>query len=323
MSREIRIEAHGNISLAGGFPPKLSSYLIPQAQAYHAQGPWGLICFQELKTEKHLLQHFVFALHQAITFYIETPRKALQSLLSLRGEFEHRVEGLKSIALKEKDFVLLVPQQKDVITTVREGSIKSLLNAFYPIENKDWLLSSFPRLQSDLFKHNRKPFYITVSSKTARYTIHDAIKALWFDKYIPELQKKHVQLRLESSFFTQLAQSYTPKRAKKTSQLERDKALAAREIILRNIKKHLTPKEITAELECSVSWLRKAFAKVYQIGMFQFLRQTRMEIAKEMLLLGKSLKEAAIEVGMRPGNFPKEFKAYFGYTVTTLKSGLI
>jgi AraC-like DNA-binding protein len=43
-----------------------------------------------------------------------------------------------------------------------------------------------------------------------------------------------------------------------------------------------------------------------------------MERAKEMLLSGSTLKEAAVAVGMNPSNFPKEFKKFFGYTVTYL-----
>ncbi|MDQ3683718.1 MAG: helix-turn-helix transcriptional regulator, partial [Bacteroidota bacterium] len=103
--------------------------------------------------------------------------------------------------------------------------------------------------------------------------------------------------------------------------IEREKASAAYQIILKDITKHQTPEQIASELYCSSSWLKKAFGKVYGVGMFHFLRKTRMDIAREMLLRGDSLKAVALEVGMKPQNFPKEFKAFFGYTVTDLKKG--
>ena len=79
--------------------------------------------------------------------------------------------------------------------------------------------------------------------------------------------------------------------------------------------------EIAKKLHCSTGWLKKSFSKVYGVGMFHYLRRHRMQLAKEMLLSGESLKAVAIEVGMKPRNFPKEFKTFFGYTVTALKRG--
>jgi AraC-like DNA-binding protein len=57
--------------------------------------------------------------------------------------------------------------------------------------------------------------------------------------------------------------------------------------------------------------------------MYHFLRKERMELSKKKLLKGESLKAVAIDVGMKSSNFPKEFKSYFGYTVTALKKGQV
>lgn len=168
-----------------------------------------------------------------------------------------------------------------------------------------------------------KSRYFIPSPNIARYTVHDAINAIWLDRYIPSLAIKHIELRLESSLFTLLAQSYHQNPRQPITQFEREKAVVAREIILRDITAHKTPDQIASELYCSAAWLKKAFRKVYGVGLFQFLRKTRMEHAKEMLLQGESLKAVALEVGMKPRNFPKEFKAFFGYTVTALKKGQV
>jgi len=175
------------------------------------------------------------------------------------------------------------------------------------------LLEGFKELIRNIFK----PFYFFSKATIARYTVHDAIQAIWFDKYIPALTEKHIEMRIESVFFSLMAPTPSPV-VSEGSAFEREKSEEAKNLILGNIRKHLTPEEIAFKIGCSPSFLIKAFKKVYQMGLFHFLRRTRMERAKEMLLSGSTLKEAAVAVGMNPSNFPKEFKKFFGYTVTYL-----
>ena len=207
------------------------------------------------------------------------------------------------------------------MTTIDGGKTTSLLNAYYKPDGYKNLLPFFPALKKDLKKAKRKAVHFTFSPRLARYTVHDSINAIWFDRYIEHLRLKHIEIRLESSLFSLLAQTYSPAKLETATPLETEKATAACEIILKDIRVHLSPEEIAKKLHCSTGWLKKSFSKVYGVGMFHYLRRHRMQLAKEMLLSGESLKAVAIEVGMKPRNFPKEFKTFFGYTVTALKRG--
>jgi len=323
MNLNIHLDIYGPLPLTSGIPSDLSAYLLTNAVGQHAKGPWGIICIQEIRTEKFLLRHFLFALQKTISFYVREHDHQLQSLLSLSGIFEHKIKGLKPVILKEKEYLLLHAATEELYTTAYGGKIGSLVNTYYTPKSYQGLLPLFPNFKKDLKKAIRKPYLFNNPPKVARYSVHDAINAIWFDRYIQELQVKHTEMRLESSLFTLLAQSYAPSVSEPTSQFEREKASAARDIILADIKVHHPPEFIASELHCSAGWLKKAFSKVYEMGLFQFLRKTRMDFAKEMLLRGESLKAVALEVGMKPQNFPKEFKAFFGYTVTALKKGQV
>lgn len=320
---DLRLETYGPLSLEEGIPPELASYKLAHASGRFARGSWGLLCIQEIRTEQFLFRHFLFSLQQNIAFSLQDTRHYVQSLLSLAGTFEHSIPGLNTVRLEEKDFILFHAARYPATTRVYSGVTSSLLSTSYtPSAYRD-LLPLFPAFKHAVRKAARKPFHFSYPARRARYSVYDAIHALWFDKYKADLQAKHTEIRLKSSLFTLLAQSYTAPVQEPVSSLEQEKAAAARALILNNIKVHLPPEHIALQLHCSVSWLKKAFSKVHGTGMYHFLRQTRMQRAKEMLLAGASLKAVALEVGMKPRNFPKEFKTFFGYTVTALKKGLV
>ena len=323
MRRVLQFEEYGMIRLSEGLPSDFSRFLLPQAFAFHANGPWGTICLQEIETQGFLLRHFLFSLQKTISFYLNGSKGIPQSLLSLNGRFEHSIQGQQKITLHEKEYLLFSTAGQETRTTVYQEKVSSLLNAHYTSYAYNEFLPVFQDFERDLKKTLTEPYYFNQSPGVARHTVHEAINAIWQDNYIPSLVTKHIELRLKSTLFTLLAQSYTQIQEEPLTPIEKEKSFAAREIILRDITEHKTPNQIASELYCSAAWLKKAFSKVYGIGMFHFLRSTRMERAREMLLRGESLKAVALEVGMKPSNFPKEFKSFFGYTVTALKKGQV
>lgn len=322
MNQHLRSDLFGPLVFSSGLPSGFAGLLIPQAVCSHAQGSWGTVCLQELQTGKFLLRYFLFRLHRTLTFRCTEAHEGLQSLLSLRGELECRIGSHEPFFLKEKEFTFLDAGGEEAEAIVPGLRTCSLFNAYYTAEGYAALLPLFPDFFVNLKQSERKPFHFLLPPRVARFTVHDAIQALWLDRYVPALEKKHVELRMELSLFTLLAQTYTESPTEPASALEREKAAEARAMILKDISVHIMPEDIAASLLCSVGWLKKAFRKVYGVGMFQFLRRTRMEVAREMLLRGESLKAAALEVGMQPQNFPKEFKAFYGYSVTDMKKGL-
>lgn len=321
MAVRLNLLAFGSVSLQSGFPPHLAAYRLPHAEASYVAGAFGIICVQEIITPKILLRHFLLRVKGEVSLQVEETGQPIQSLLGIEGNFRHQVQGLAPVAIKEKEYLFYSTAGNQMTITSTATGNSSLLNVQYPPATYKEFTSLFQAFKSDLKKAFRQPLYFAFQPRTARYTVHDAVNALWLDKYAAHLQHKHVELRLETSLLALLAQTYSSPRPAHASLLEQQLAAAAHEMILRDIRKHLTPEEIAASLFCTDSWLKKAFHKVYGVGMFHFLRQTRMEKARALLLKGDSLKSVAIEVSMKPRNFPKEFKAYFGYTVTALKRG--
>jgi AraC-like DNA-binding protein len=322
MNLELRLE-NDFLNFGNGMPSRFSDYVLPQAQTKHSTGPWGVIGFQEIETPKYLLRHFLFYLHKSLSFHTREKNEGLQSLLSLKGELEYKAGDLAGFTLKEREYTLFQIKSAESFLKIPGQRVCSFINAFYtPAAYKDFLIL-FPQFKKELEDNARKKaHYFSFPPIPARYSVHDAIQAIWCDKYIGSLVKKHIEIRLENKLFTLLAQTYTTSPIAPTAS-ERETAIAARILILQNIKIHLPPADIASKLGCTEKWLTKTFSKVHGMGMYHFLRKTRMELAKKKLLKGESLKAVAIDVGMKPSNFPKELRSYFGYTVTALKKGQV
>jgi AraC-like DNA-binding protein len=310
------LDSYGTIELGEGLSSFCHDPVLPSAKAYHATGVWGQLCLQEINSESFSLQHFQVAPRTSFVFRGNIETGAIQALVNLRGSFGHKLTDVDKVTVGEKEFVVFNSAGKETfisIESLQPCTFVSLRFSENFYNRFSYLLEGF----KELIKNTFEPFYFFSNAKMARYTVHDAIQAIWYDKYVPALTEKHIELRIDSVFFSLIAPAPLPV-VLKGSAFERQKSAEAKSLILGNIRKHLTPEEIAPKIGCSPSFLIKAFKNVYQMGLFHFLRRTRMERAKEMLLSGSSLKEAAVAVGMNPSNFPKEFKKFFGYTVSFL-----
>jgi AraC-like DNA-binding protein len=304
-----------------GYPPNYAGPVLPSAVARYASGPWGIVCLQEIKAENYLLRHFLFAVKQILFLRTIEKDEGVQSIICLKGELDYSVKGLPTVAIQEKEFHLLNAHEGPAVIGLKWGKTCSVLNTYYQPQLYEDLLGSFPLFKKQLKKAAQKAFHFCTPT-VARHSIHDSIQAIFLDDYAANIERKYIEKRIETSLFTQLAQTYSPRIHERPSTAEKEKADAARAMILQNLRKHIPVEDIARELNCSPSWLQKAFSKIHNMGMRHFLREQRMYAAKERLLQGESLKSVAIDVGMKPRYFPEEFKSFFGYSVTELKKGM-
>jgi AraC-like DNA-binding protein len=321
MTRQLISEVFGTISLEKGMPTLFLPYRLPQASSYYANGQYGTVCLQEVVTEKQLLLHFLFALKNSFAFSFINPRKGLHAMLNLSGQFLYHAKERNDVTLLEKEFLLLRCNRGLVHTTAQAERTGSLLHIYYPEQSYAGLAPLFPQLGTFINEPQAGSQCLN-EPMTAHYLMLDAIQTIFNEHYASSLQKKFTELQLETCLLGLLAQSYKTRVYEATSEIEKVKANEARQLLENNIKRSWLLEDIAKEIHCGTSWLKKAFRKVYGMGIYHYLRKTRMERAKQMFIQGQSLKAVAIDVGMKPHNFPKEFKAFFGYTVTAFKKGL-
>jgi AraC-like DNA-binding protein len=176
----------------------------------------------------------------------------------------------------------------------------------------------FPALKEAL----QHPGAFLSFSNTLLYRPCDGLEGPFTKAYPAPLQQIHLRLWLETLLFSLLTELVAPVPEKRPLCRQAEKAAAAKALLSRELRQKWTVAKMAKALDCSPSWLKKAFSETYGMGLYHYLRCCRMERARDLLLQGESLKAAAIEVGMKPGTFPKEFKAFYGCTVTAFREGL-
>lgn len=112
--------------------------------------------------------------------------------------------------------------------------------------------------------------------------------------------------------FNQIGRAASRKQGSTIKQL--DIALKAERLLLQDLSESKPLESIARECGVSYSYLRRAFGKVYQTTMHQYLHSYRMEQAKIHLQAGdKNVGEVAYLIGYNHlGHFSDEFKKYFG-----------
>lgn len=317
MNLSFRLDTTNTLYFTAGYPEDFAGYRIPDARSSFARGEWGAVCVQEMKTGPFLFRHFLFLVKETLSFFIREQNEGVQSLLTLKGELRYQVKGQVPQVIQECEYVFLNAGAAETLATVPGGKLCSVVNTYYPPAVYEHLSSLLPQVKK---KPGLRGFFFP--PRVARFTALDTIQAIWQDLYVPALWETLLTHRIETTLYTLLAQAYTAQPETWVSLLEREMAAKARELLLKDVRKHLKAEDIAGKLVVTSSWLKKAFRKVYGMGMYHYLRRERMERAREMLIEGDSLKAASLAVGMRPQNFPKEFKTFFGYTVSDLKKGL-
>lgn len=322
MQPQIFSSEFGPIDLVEGMPGMLAKHLLPSAHSYYSAGRFGTLCLQILQTDRQLLYYFLFQLSQRFSFSFLNPMKGLQSVINLAGQFRYRVDGSEEMVVRNSEYLLYAARQEVFHTTVEPGKLSSYLHIYFSEAGYAPLLSLFPDFSRQLAEQQARPFAFFQGPTIVPPAVRDSVQSILHDRYALHLQQKHIELHLERTLFEQLVKGMKQHEVPIASDFEKEKAMEASHLLLGHLRRQWTVDEVAGELHCTTAWLKKAFHKMYGTGVYHYLRRARMEKAKELFQKGESLKAVAVEVGMKPHNFPKEFKAYFGYTVTQFKQSL-
>lgn len=105
-----------------------------------------------------------------------------------------------------------------------------------------------------------------------------------------------------------------------TQPLEKEKIIAAREIILKNLHAPPTIPELSRQIGINQCYLKKGFKELFKSTVYEFVLEQKMLKAKILLSQNnKSVSQIAEEVGYsNTSNFSNAFKRYTGMFPTEL-----
>lgn len=320
MNGKLFSSLYGPIELIPGLPSRHSIKQLPDAKSYHALLSFGNIFFQELRMSGYLLRYFVFSFLEPVTLSVQEEGEGFQSLLSLKGELEHKVQGMEGCRLGEGQFVLMDAGRRRTETLFPGGRECHVLNTYYSANGYKDLLPVFPSFGDDLSVAAGTPRLFLPHPRPVGTAVLDAVQELFYKTYGPDLQRKYWELKLKQALFAKLAETYTEPVSPHPTQMETELARKARDIIVQNISIHHSNEKLAQMTGWSESSLKRAFRREFGMGPYEYLRRLRMEEAHRLLQLGHQVKTVAMAVGMRPSHLTTEFQRHFGYKATLVKN---
>lgn len=316
---------YGPLTLVPVNTDNLSGLLLPGGKTFMCQHDFGSIIIQELDTPNYSLRYFILNLIKKVTLVFRDEQTAMRVKLSLENNLTIKIGKGEKQFLKEGQFIIVNGNENTAIASLEKNKEYRLFDAAYPAHVLQELVEAFPSLADFIGKNSNNITPVIAlrqhfSSGAMTQIVYDLLKC----PYDNNLRKVYFENKVNDFLFELLAESNKHRFDIATSLPGEDKAISkARDLIVADLKKHLTIKEISLKVHLNEFKLKAGFKKAFGMGMFEYLLQARMIEARRLILeTDKPLKEIASLTGYEYfTNFIAAFRNYFGYTPGELRRG--
>jgi AraC-like DNA-binding protein len=306
---------YGLISLAPYSPANLIGLRLPGSEAKFCQGEFGTITIQEFNGRHYSIRYSIFNFLKKMSLLFEEEDSVIKSRLLLKGDIKIKSGRSRELHVKESQYALFHETNNDTIHFDKENEFR-LFDTTYSHELITGLISTFPSLKDFVAKpetSKRRPLIHSFASGSMIEIVYDILKC----PHDGNLRKLYFENKLNDFLFELLVQSSkTKSRDILLNEQEESAVLIAREIILQDLKMHLTIQEISKQVGLNEYKLKAGFKKKFGLGIFECLLEARMRGAKKLLLeTNRPIKDIAGLVGYNHlTNFIAAFRNYCGQT---------
>ncbi len=314
---------YGPLTLIPVNSDNLTGLLLPGSDTFMCQHDFGSIIIQQIDTKNYSLRYFILNLIKKVTLVFRDERTAIRVKLSLENSLTVKIGTKEKRFLKEGQFIIINGTENTDSATLEKNREYRLLDAAYPTNALRELVEAFPSL-ADFIGNNSIKNAPSIrmrqhySSGAMTQIVYDLLKC----PYDELLRKVYFENKMNDFLFEFLAESNKQHaNIALSSPGQNDAVSKARDIIVNDLKKHFTIKEISHQVQLNEFKLKAGFKKAFGMGMFEYLLQARMIEARRLILeTSKPLKEIASLTGYEYfTNFIAAFRNYFDYTPASLR----
>ena len=305
---------YGLISLAPINPAGVAGRL-PGSETTFCVGEFGTITIQEFNAKHFSIRYSIFNFFEKMSLLFEEENSVIKSRLALKGDIKMNARSAQRLSIRDGQFALFRNNKNDIVLFDIEKEYR-FFDTAYSQELIKGLLTTFPSLNNFIAKpvNTKKPPLIhSFASGKMIEIVYDILKC----PHDGNLRNLYFENKVNDFLFELLVQSSKTKSKDLSLNEQEDSAiLLAREIILQNLKLHLTIQEISKQVGLNEYKLKAGFKQKFGLGIFECLLEARMSEAKKLLLeTNKPIKDIAGLVGYNYlTNFIAAFRNYFGQT---------
>ncbi|MBS1564551.1 MAG: helix-turn-helix transcriptional regulator, partial [Bacteroidetes bacterium] len=299
-------------------PPGLSSLVVPGSIISSAEGPFGKMMFQEINAGHFKFFYNVYRIQEDLALDFSSPEKALFSHIALRGSLRHDLEGIGPLLLKMGQFNFLHYPYIRGTTYLERNHEYHTFNISYNTTQLQELLPFFPFLESMLVNiASGRHGLLFKNNGWINAQIRDLADYALGCPFEDELRRFYFDLKMKEFLVLLLVQEQ--KRLMAPDKMTRsnfDSIQESRHIIDTRYDVHITLSDIARQVGLNEFKLKTGFRRLFGIGMFEYLLQTRMQKARTLLLETRlPIKEVARRTGYTSKqSFQNAFKKYYDET---------
>ncbi|MEP7257953.1 MAG: AraC family transcriptional regulator [Flavitalea sp.] len=303
------------------FEPKLpknyTGLIMPGSSASSSFGSHGSIIVQEMTTPQYTIRYNTCRFSESFILDGKIDHTGLQTSVSLKGDFYHRIKGVGNINLLENQFTMLYARNLEGVSEYSSGMELQSFDTQYSAELTEEFKPLFPVLNKLIpgnFGAKPRLFFRPCREITAQ--IRAVIKTLLQSPYEEKLHRHYIDTKVKEYFFLMLAESAKDRLTVKASPSDTERIHAVKDLIAGNIYDHHTNVEIARIVGMNECKLKMLFRENTGMGMFEYLLSLRLQKAKELLYdTNMSMKEIYTIAGYtRLTNFITGFRKHFSIT---------
>jgi AraC-like DNA-binding protein len=299
------------------FPNGYSGLVMSGSRVSSSSGAYGEIIMQEYATPQYILRYNTCKFSESFALIGKMEDTGLQTSVSLKGDFHHRIKGVGHIHLLENQFAMLYAPNMEGASEYHSGIEFQSFDTQYTPELLEELKPSFPELNKLIPKAvGNKPRLFFRPCREITVQIRSVIRTLLQSPYEEKLHRHYIDTKIKEYFFLMLAESANTRLKVKATPSDTERVHAVRDLIAENIYDHYTNVEIAKMVGMNECKLKMLFREHTGMGMFEYLLSLRLHKAKELLYdTDMSMKEIYTIAGYtRLTNFITGFRKHFSIT---------
>lgn len=303
------------IIITNEIPPQYRSFIYPYAQVILEESAAVSILHQLMQINGFTVCNHIFFAKQNVLIAPYTPEPVSTLHFMMKGSMRCELAGVGSVWLRAGQFGFF-----QVSNAVHKAWLEKdgVYESFHIDFSREQLLSLTP--YSDLI---RRLLEKSDRNHSAYLVPGAGIMYNRFYELIHQIRNTHAghkMKEIETPANISLLLAIALKEAEQSSPSipANDDTLLFATIhayILNNLSRELGNKEIARDYNISVSKLKSGYKKIYAESLQSFVRRTRLETAREMILTTNLTMQRISElVGYGDyGNFSRRYRAYFGH----------
>ena len=314
---------YGQIALTRINSENLPGPILPGSKTYAHENDFGTILIHQYDTPNFSLNFCIFNLIKEASLFIEREASVLKSHFILKGAYPIKIKKKSKVQIREGQYILYKSEDGPISVFFEGAKEYQMIDVIFSNDILHRLYEAFPSLKEFLAnKNSRNAFKKYEDSRSATPEMTRIVYELLKCPYDENLRKLYFENKVNDFLFEMLVESSKEETSlNKLTEKENDALFTARNIIMADITKHFSIREISQKVQLNEFKLKNGFKQVFGTGIFEYLLKTRMEKAYQLITeTDKPIKEIASLTGFEyQTNFINAFRKHFGFTPGSLR----